>query len=70
MTDNNAQKLLLLIAGHGAIAFKDVLQATVNLGYTGDISLELYPYTDTPEEAGRESLDYLRPIFQEVGLEI
>ena len=59
-----------LIAGHGAIAFKDVLQSMVNLGYTGDISLELYPYTDTPEEAGRESLDYLRPIFREVGLEI
>ncbi len=59
-----------LIAGHGAIAFKDVLQTMVNLGYTGDISLELYPYTDTPEEAGRESLDYLRPIFRDVGLEI
>jgi sugar phosphate isomerase/epimerase len=59
-----------LIAGHGAIGFKEVLQAMVNLGYTGDISLELYPYTDTPEEAGRESLDYLRPIFQEVGLEM
>jgi sugar phosphate isomerase/epimerase len=59
-----------LIAGQGAIAFKDVLQTMVNLGYTGDISLELYPYTDTPEEAGRESLDYLRPIFREVGLDL
>lgn len=59
-----------LIAGQGAIAFKEVLQTMVDLGYSGDISLELYPYTDTPEEAGRESLNYLGPLFQEVGLEI
>jgi hypothetical protein len=42
----------------------------VKLKYQGDISLELYPYTDTPESAGRESLEYLRPIFNESGLSI
>ena len=26
--------------------------------YQGDIGLELYTYQDTPEEAGRESLDF------------
>ena len=41
-----------------------------NFGYSGDISLELYTYTDTPDEAGRESLNYLRPIFKESGLDI
>jgi hypothetical protein len=40
------------------------------LKYQGDVSLELYPYVDTPESAGRESLEYLRPIFKEVGLDI
>jgi sugar phosphate isomerase/epimerase len=59
-----------LIAGHGAIPFKEIFKTMVSLGYTGDISLELYPYVDTPDEAGRESLDYLRPIFQEAGLDI
>jgi sugar phosphate isomerase/epimerase len=59
-----------LIAGQGSISFIEVLQTMANLGYSGDISLELYPYTDTPEEAGRESLDYLRPIFLEAGLDI
>lgn len=59
-----------LIAGQGAISFKDVFRAMVKLGYSGDISLELYPYTDTPDEAGRASLDYLRPLFQEAGLDI
>ncbi len=59
-----------LIAGHGVISLKEVFQTMVRLGYCGDISLELYPYTDTPDEAGRESLEYLRPIFQETGLDI
>jgi hypothetical protein len=40
------------------------------LGYQGDISLELYTYQDTPEEAGRESLDHLRPIFEAAGLQM
>jgi sugar phosphate isomerase/epimerase len=59
-----------LIAGRGAVEFKEVFTSMVQLGYTGDISLELYTYQDTPEEAGRESLDYLRPIFEATGLAI
>jgi sugar phosphate isomerase/epimerase len=59
-----------LIAGRGAIEFKKVFTSMVQLGYTGDISLELYTYQDTPEEAGQESLNYLRPVFEETGLAI
>jgi sugar phosphate isomerase/epimerase len=59
-----------LIPGRGAIRLLDVLRTMVRLGYRGHLSLELYPYVDMPEEAGRESLDYLRPIFREAGLEI
>lgn len=59
-----------LIAGHGVIQFVDILKAMKRLGYQGDISLELYPYVDTPEAAGRESLEYLRPIFAASGLAI
>ncbi len=59
-----------LIPGKGAIDLKDVLSTMVRLGYEGDVSLELYPYVDTPEEAGRESLDFLRPVFRELGLAI
>jgi sugar phosphate isomerase/epimerase len=57
-----------LIVGQGAIGFKAIFETMVRLGYRGHISLELYPYLDTPEEAGRESLAYLRPIFKEVGM--
>ena len=59
-----------LIAGQGAIGFKEIFETMVRLGYTGDISLELYPYVDQPEEAGRESLDYLIPVFRKADLSI
>jgi sugar phosphate isomerase/epimerase len=59
-----------LIAGHGAIRFLAIFKTMAKLGYQGDISLELYPYVDTPEAAGQESLNYLRPIFLESGLNI
>jgi sugar phosphate isomerase/epimerase len=59
-----------LIAGLGAIHFREVFDTMVRLGYTGDISLELYPYVDSPEAAGKASLDYLRPIFQAADLKI
>jgi sugar phosphate isomerase/epimerase len=42
----------------------------LRLGYQGDVSLELYPYVDAPEEAGRESLEYLRTLKQQTGLDL
>ena len=57
-----------LIAGLGAIDFQSVFAAMQRLGYQHDMSLELYPYTDRPEEAGRQSLLHLLPMLQEAGL--
>ncbi len=59
-----------LIPGLGAIDLKEVLSTMDRLGYQGDISLELYPYTDMPEEAGRKSLEFLHPIFKEIGCDL
>jgi sugar phosphate isomerase/epimerase len=59
-----------LIPGRGAIRLLHVLRTMVRLDYRGHISLELYPYVDMPEAAGRESLEYLRPVFREAGLEV
>ena len=59
-----------LIAGQGTLAFLPIFKTMSRLGYQGDISLELYPYTDRPEEAGKASLQYLLPLFEEAGLEI
>jgi sugar phosphate isomerase/epimerase len=59
-----------LIAGLGDIDFSEVFDTMVRLGYRDHISLELYPYVDTPEEAGRESLAHLKPLFEKAGLSI
>ncbi len=59
-----------LIPGLGAIDFPEVFQAIQRLDYKGHISLELYPYVDRPEEAGKESLACLRPLFASAGLAI
>jgi hypothetical protein len=34
------------------------------LQYAGDISLELYPYTDTPSEAGKQGREHLLPMLE------
>jgi sugar phosphate isomerase/epimerase len=59
-----------LIAGHGAIDFLTVFSTMKRLGYDGDVSLELYPYVDGPDEAGKESLAVLAPLFQEAGYDL
>jgi len=57
-----------LIAGHGAIDFGPIFAAMRRTGYEHDMSLELYPYTDRPEEAGRQSLTHLLPLLEAAGL--
>jgi sugar phosphate isomerase/epimerase len=57
-----------LIAGQGAIRFTEIFDVMVRLRYAGDISLELYPYVDMPEEAGRESFAFLAPLMRDAGL--
>jgi len=59
-----------LIPGLGVIDYPAIFKTIKALGYRGDISLELYPYVDTPEEAGRESLAYLEPVFAASGLDL
>ncbi len=59
-----------LIAGQGAIDFASVLAAMQRLDYKGDVSLELYPYVDMPEEAGRRSREVLLPLMEAAGLPV
>ena len=59
-----------LILGHGAIQFPEIFETMLRLEYQGDVSLELYPYVDAPEEAGRESLEYLQTLLQEANLDL
>jgi len=57
-----------LIVGQGAIDFSKIFEAMARLKYACNISLELYPYVDMPEEAGRRSLACLLPLMRDAGL--
>lgn len=48
-----------LIPGDGAIDFARTLRAIDDTGYAGWITVELYPYIDDPDEAGRRAKAHL-----------
>ena len=52
-----------LIPGRGAIDLSAVMRAIHATAYKGWITVELYPYLDDPDAAGREALDYLSGIM-------
>jgi len=49
-----------LIPGRGAIDFTEVFDAARQIGYGGWMTVELYPYLDDPDAAGREAAGFLR----------
>jgi sugar phosphate isomerase/epimerase len=51
-----------LIPGHGAIELAAVLREIDRSGYQGFVTVELYPYIDNPDEAGREAKQYLEKL--------
>ncbi len=53
-----------LIPGRGAIDFRATLNRIAATGYDGWITVELYPYLDDPDEAGREAKEFLASIIQ------
>lgn len=52
-----------LIPGRGAIDLQATLREIARTGYRGWITVELYPYVDQPDEAGREASQFLQPIL-------
>ena len=44
-----------LIPGEGAIDFEAVLRAILATGYQGWVTVELYPYIEDPDSAGRRA---------------
>jgi sugar phosphate isomerase/epimerase len=59
-----------LIPGHGSINFFKFFEVMRSKNYTGDITMELYPYADAPVEAGMEGLRYILPLFEKAGLKV
>jgi sugar phosphate isomerase/epimerase len=48
-----------LVPGRGAIDFAATLAAIKKTGYTGWLTVELYPYIDDPNAAAREAKEFL-----------
>ncbi|MBN1855187.1 MAG: sugar phosphate isomerase/epimerase [Pirellulales bacterium] len=48
-----------LIPGHGTIDFAATLSEVAKTGYSGWITVELYPYMDHPDDAARKAREYL-----------
>jgi sugar phosphate isomerase/epimerase len=53
-----------LVPGRGAIDFPATLAAIRDTGYTGWLTVELYPYLDDPDTAAREAKLFLEKRFQ------
>ena len=51
-----------MIPGDGVIDFAAVLRAVRAIGYTGWVTVELYPYTDDPDHAARTALERVTKI--------
>lgn len=56
-----------LIPGRGAIDLRGVLGAIVASGYTGWVTVELYPYVHDPDAAGREAREHVERLLAELG---
>jgi sugar phosphate isomerase/epimerase len=52
-----------LIPGEGAIDFAATFAAIRQIGYTGWVTIELYPYVDDPDAAARTALQRVRAIL-------
>jgi sugar phosphate isomerase/epimerase len=53
-----------LIPGQGAIDLRAVLREIASSGYRGWLTVELYPYIDNPDEAGRRAREFLQPLIE------
>ena len=51
-----------LVPGTGAIDFKAVLTAIGETGYTGWLTVELYPFIDDPDSAGHDAKEHLERV--------
>jgi sugar phosphate isomerase/epimerase len=53
-----------MVPGTGAIAFGPIFEAIHATGYDGWITVELYPFQDDPDGAGRQAGEVIRPLLR------
>ncbi len=59
-----------LIPGRGAIDFDATLRAIAATDYDGWLTVELYPYIDSPDDAAREAHAYMTSRLAKVGIQL
>jgi sugar phosphate isomerase/epimerase len=59
-----------LIPGRGAIDFDATLRAIAATGYDGWLTVELYPYIDSPDDAAREAHAYMTARLAKAGIQL
>lgn len=53
-----------LVPGDGAIDFSEVFTTLREIGYDGWVTVELYPFIDDPDTAGRRARECLLPLLE------
>jgi len=56
-----------LVPGDGVVDLGAVFRTMQRMGYRRDMSVELYPYVNSPAAAGRKSLAHLQPLLEAAG---
>ena len=52
-----------MVPGTGAIDFAEVVSAIKATGYDGWLTVELYPFIEDPDAAGRAAAEVIRPLM-------
>jgi sugar phosphate isomerase/epimerase len=59
-----------LIPGHGAIDFEATLRAIAATGYDGWITVELYPYIESAQQAASEAYEYMTALARRLDISL
>jgi sugar phosphate isomerase/epimerase len=57
-----------LVPGSGAIDFGETFQALTDIGYTGWVTVELYPYIDNPDRAAQSAFSFVQSVAGRLGI--
>jgi sugar phosphate isomerase/epimerase len=54
-----------LVPGAGAIDFPSVIASLREIGYSGWVTIELYPYVEDPDAAARTAFERIAPLVEQ-----
>ena len=60
------RKHLHLVPGDGSIDFRAVFDALAQILYDGYVTVELYPFEDSPGTVARRAMEFLAPLWRDV----